>query len=138
MADDYPEVATLMGDPFEPQGSNFSVLDNYIHAPRCQMGIFSGSMPETNRTGMVGGYPIGEVNRLLHASMNGARSVNPNVEFKATSIGHGTMIAAVGSGERPDAFDEICTCALSSIRMTAAPGVGWDDEMHGHLAPGMP
>jgi len=36
---------------------------------------------------MVGGYPIGEVNRLFHAFMNGARSVNPEVEFKVTFIG---------------------------------------------------
>ena len=33
VADDYPEVAFLMGDPFEPHGSNFAVFDNYIHEP---------------------------------------------------------------------------------------------------------
>ncbi len=87
VADDYPEVAFLMGDPFEPHGSNFAVFDNYIHEPCYLMGIIAGSMTETNRIGMVGGYPIGEVNRLFHAFMNGARSVNPDVEFKVTFIG---------------------------------------------------
>ncbi len=87
VADDYPEVAFLMGDPFKPHGSNFAVFDNYIHEPCYLMGILAGSMTESNRIGMVGGYPIGEVNRLFHAFMNGARSVNPDVEFKVTFIG---------------------------------------------------
>jgi len=87
VADDYPGVAFLMGDPFEPHGDNFSVFDNYIHEPCYLMGIIAGSMTESNRIGMVGGYPIGEVNRLFHAFMAGARSVNPEVEFKVTFIG---------------------------------------------------
>ena len=87
VADDYPEVAFLMGDPFGPHGTNFAVFDNYIHEPCYLMGIIAGSMTTTNRIGMVGGYPIGEVNRLFHAFMNGARSVNPDVEFKVTFIG---------------------------------------------------
>lgn len=87
VADDYPEVAFLMGDPFEPHGTNFAVFDNYIHEPCYLMGIIAGSMTKSNRIGMVGGYPIGEVNRLFHAFMNGARSVNPEVEFKVTFIG---------------------------------------------------
>jgi basic membrane lipoprotein Med (substrate-binding protein (PBP1-ABC) superfamily) len=87
VADDYPEISFLMGDPFEPHGSNFAVFDNYIHEPCYLMGILAGAMTETNKIGMVGGYPIGEVNRLFHAFMNGARSVNPDVEFKVTFIG---------------------------------------------------
>ena len=87
VADDYPEVAFLMGDPFRPHGSNFAVFDNYIHEPCYLMGILAGSMTQSNRIGMVGGYPIGEVNRLFHAFMNGARSVNPEVRFKVTFIG---------------------------------------------------
>ena len=86
-ADDYPEVAFLIGDPFKPHGTNFAVFDNYIHEPCYLMGILAGQMTTTNRIGMVGGYPIGEVNRLFHAFMNGARSVNPDVEFKVTFIG---------------------------------------------------
>jgi len=87
VADDYPEVAFLMGDPFEPHGNNFSVFDNYIHEPCFLMGMIAGDLTKSNRIGMVGGYPIGEVNRLFHAFMNGARSVNPEVEFKVTFIG---------------------------------------------------
>lgn len=87
VADDYPKIAFLMGDPGGPHGDNFAVFDNYIHEPCYLMGIIAGSQTKTNKIGMVGGYPIGEVNRLFHAFMNGARSVNPDVEFKVSFIG---------------------------------------------------
>ena len=87
VADDYPEIAFLMGDPFDKHGSNMSVFDNYIHEPCYLMGIIAGSQTKSNKIGMVGGYPIGEVNRLFHAFMDGARSVNPDVEFKVSFIG---------------------------------------------------
>ena len=87
VADDYPQVAFLMGDSFGPHGDNFAVFDNYIHEPCYLMGIIAGSMTKTNKIGMVGGYPIGEVNRLFNAFMAGARSTNPDVEFKVTFIG---------------------------------------------------
>lgn len=87
VADDYPEVAFLMGDPGKEHGSNFSVFDNYIHEPCYLMGMIAGSMTKTNKIGMIGGYPIGEVNRLFHAFMAGAKSVNPKVEFKVSFIG---------------------------------------------------
>ncbi len=87
VADDYPEIAFLMGDPFKPHGSNFSVFDNYIHEPCYLMGIIAGSMTKSGKIGMVGGYPIGEVNRLFHAFMAGALSVNPKAQFKVNFIG---------------------------------------------------
>jgi len=87
VADDYPKVAFLMGDPFKPHSENFAVFDNYIHEPCFLMGMIAGSMTKSNKIGMVGGYPIGEVNRLFHAFMNGARSTNPDVQFKVNFIG---------------------------------------------------
>ena len=87
VADDYPKVAFLMGDPFKPHGTNFAVFDNYIHEPCYLMGIIAGSMTKDGKIGMVGGYPIGEVNRLFHAFMEGARSVRPDAQFKVTFIG---------------------------------------------------
>ncbi|SHO49676.1 BMP family protein [Desulfopila aestuarii] len=86
-ADDYPEVAFLMGDSFGPYGKNMSVFDNYIHEPCYLMGMIAGTMTKTNKIGMVGGYPIGEVNRLFNAFMEGAKSVNPDVQFKVSFIG---------------------------------------------------
>jgi len=87
VADDYPGVAFLMGDPFKPHGKNFAVFDNYIHEPCYLMGMIAGSMTKSNKIGMVGGYPIGEVNRLFHAFMNGALATNPKVQFKVNFIG---------------------------------------------------
>lgn len=87
VADDYPEVAFLMGDSFGPHGKNMSVFDNYIHEPCYLMGMIAGTQTQTNKIGMVGGYPIGEVNRLFNAFMAGAKSVNPDVEFKVSFIG---------------------------------------------------
>lgn len=86
VADDHPDVAFLMGDSLGPHGANYSVFDNWIHEPCYLMGILAGSMTAANRIGMVGGRPIGEVNRLFHAFMNGARSVNPEAEFQVTFI----------------------------------------------------
>jgi len=87
VADDYPGVAFLMGDSFKPYGSNYAVFDNYIHEPCYLMGMIAGSMTKSGKIGMVGGYPIGEVNRLFNAFMAGARATNPGVEFKVTFIG---------------------------------------------------
>ena len=87
VADDYPHVAFLMGDPLKPHGANFAVFDNYIHEPAYLMGILAGAMTTSNRIGMVGGYPIGEINRLFHAFMGGARSFNPAARFKVAYIG---------------------------------------------------
>lgn len=86
-AADYPQVAYLMGDSFGPRGANLAVFDNYIHEPCYLMGMIAGAMTKTDKIGMVGGYPIGEVNRLFHAFMAGAKSVNPSVEFKVSFIG---------------------------------------------------
>ena len=87
VAKDYPKVAYLMGDSFGPDGDNLSVFDNYVHEPCYLMGMIAGAMTKTNKIGMVGGYPIGEVNRLFNAFMAGAKSVNPDVQFKVSFIG---------------------------------------------------
>ncbi|MEM7445580.1 MAG: BMP family protein [Pseudomonadota bacterium] len=87
VAEDYPETAFLMGSSFGPSGENFSVFDNWIHEPSYLTGMVAGGMTESNLIGMVGGFPIPEVNRLMHAFMDGAREVNPEVEFLVTFIG---------------------------------------------------
>ncbi|GAU09495.1 BMP family protein [Desulfoplanes formicivorans] len=87
VAADYPKVAFLMGDSFGPHGSNLSVFDNYIHEPCYLMGMIAAKMSKTGKIGMVGGYPIGEVNRLFNAFMLGAKAVNPDVQFKVSFIG---------------------------------------------------
>lgn len=81
VAKDYPETAFLMGSSFGPVGPNFSVFDNWIHEPSYLSGMVAGGVTKTNIIGMVGGYAIPEVNRLMNAFMEGAREVNPDVKF---------------------------------------------------------
>ena len=86
VAKDYPKVSFLMGSSGKPQAPNFSVFDNYIQEPAYLTGMVAGGMTKTNKIGMVGGFPIPEVNRLMHAFMAGAKEVNPKVEFTVTFI----------------------------------------------------
>ena len=86
VAKDYPKVSFLLGSSGKPQEPNFSVFDNFIQEPAYLSGMVSGGMTKTNKIGMVGGYPIPEVNRLMNAFMAGAKEVNPKVEFMVTFI----------------------------------------------------
>jgi len=87
VAKDYPKVSFLMGSSGKPQAPNFSVFDNYIQEPAYLTGMVAGGMTKSNKIGMVGGYPIPEVNRLMHAFMAGAKETNPKVQFYVTFIG---------------------------------------------------
>ena len=87
VAADYPEVAFVMGSSFQPQDPNFSVFDNFIHEPSYLTGMIAGGTTKSNVIGMVGGYAIREVNRLMNAFMAGALSVNPDAKFLVTFIG---------------------------------------------------
>ena len=86
VAADYPDIAFLMGSSFGPSQPNFAVFDNFIHEPSYLTGMIAGAETESNIIGMVGGYAIPEVNRLMHAFMEGAREVNPEVQFLVSFI----------------------------------------------------
>jgi basic membrane lipoprotein Med (substrate-binding protein (PBP1-ABC) superfamily) len=89
VAADYPDVAFLMGSSLkeDPAYPNFAVFDNYIHDASYLTGIIAGSMTETGNIGVVGGFPIPEVNRLIHAFMAGAREMNEGIAFQVAFIG---------------------------------------------------
>jgi basic membrane lipoprotein Med (substrate-binding protein (PBP1-ABC) superfamily) len=87
VAKDYPKVSFLMGSSGKPQAPNFSVFDNYIQEPAYLSGMIAGGLSKSGHIGMVGGYPIPEVNRLMHAFMAGAREINPKVKFTVSFIG---------------------------------------------------
>ncbi|SIT19636.1 BMP family protein [Achromobacter sp. MFA1 R4] len=87
VAKDYPQTAFLMGSSGKPQQPNFSVFDNYIQEPAYLTGMIAGGMSKTGKIGLVGGYPIPEVNRLMQAFMEGAKETNPKAEFTVTFIG---------------------------------------------------
>ncbi len=89
VAADYPEVAFLMGSSFKEDAAlgNFSVFDNYIQDAAYLSGIVAGAMTKSGNIGMVGGFPIPEVNRLMHAFMAGAAEMNPDIKFQVSFIG---------------------------------------------------
>ncbi|GGO53911.1 nucleoside-binding protein [Roseovarius pacificus] len=89
VAAEYPDIAFLMGSSFKQDEAlpNFAVFDNYIQDASYLTGIIAGSMTETGNIGMVGGFPIPEVNRLMHAFMAGAREMNPEITFQVSFIG---------------------------------------------------
>ncbi|MDB5512754.1 MAG: basic rane lipoprotein [Enterovirga sp.] len=86
VAASYPKVAYLMGSSFGPAKPNLSVFDNFIHEPSYLTGMVAGKVTKSGTIGMVGGYAIPEVNRLMNAFMEGARAVNPNVKFLVSFI----------------------------------------------------
>ena len=87
VARDYPGTAFLLGSSGKAQAPNFSVFDNYIQEPAYLTGMIAGGISKSGKIGMVGGYPIPEVNRLMHAFMAGALEVNPKVSFTVSFIG---------------------------------------------------
>lgn len=86
VAAEYPDIAFLMGSSFGPAQPNFAVFDNWIHEPSYLTGMIAGKATKSNVIGMVGGYAIPEVNRLMNAFMEGALAVNPDVKFLVTFI----------------------------------------------------
>ncbi len=89
VAADYPEVAFLMGSSHKPDPAlpNLAVFDNYIQDAAYLSGLIAGSLSKSGAIGMVGGFPIPEVNRLMHAFMAGARETKPDVTFQVAFIG---------------------------------------------------
>ena len=86
VAKDYPKVSFLMGSSGKPQEPNFAVFDNYIQEPAYLSGLIAGGVSKSGKIGMVGGFPIPEVNRLMNAFMAGVKEVNPKAEFMVSFI----------------------------------------------------
>ncbi len=89
VAAEYPEIAFLLGSSFKEDGAlpNFAVFDNYIQDASYLTGIIAGSMTQTGNVGLIGGFPIPEVNRLMHAFMAGVRETRPDASFQVSFIG---------------------------------------------------
>ena len=89
VAADYPETAFLMGSSLPPDEAypNFAVFDNYIQDASYLTGIIAGAMTKSGKIGVVGGFPIPEVNRLVNAFMAGVRETRPDASFQVAFIG---------------------------------------------------
>lgn len=86
VAADYPEIAFVFGSGGGPAEPNFSVFDNWIHEPAYLAGMLAGGLTESNVLGVVGGYPVPEVNRIVNAFIAGAQETNDQVEVQVTFL----------------------------------------------------
>jgi basic membrane protein A len=86
VAADYPEIAFVFGSGLGPSEPNLSVFDNWIHEPAYLLGMLAGGLTETKTVGVVGGYPVPEVNRLVNAFIAGAKGADPDVKVLVTFI----------------------------------------------------
>ena len=87
---EYPDVAFLLGSSFMPDEAanpNLAVFDNYIQDASYLSGIIAGAMTTSGSIGMVGGFPIPEVNRLMNAFMAGVRETRADAKFQVSFIG---------------------------------------------------
>jgi basic membrane protein A len=86
VAADFPDTAFVFGSGGGPAEPNFSVFDNWIHEPAYLSGLIAGRVTKSNVLGVVGGFPVPEVNRIVNAFIDGAQEVNPEVETKVTFL----------------------------------------------------
>ena len=86
VAADYPEVAFVFGSGRGPAEPNFSVFDNWIHEPAYLAGMIAGGVTESNVIGVVGGFPVPEVNRIVNAFIAGAQETNEDVDVKVSFL----------------------------------------------------
>ena len=80
---DFPDtlfVYSGSGNDDHEGGDNAYWIDVFIHEPAYLAGIIAGHMTETNRISGVAAYPFPNVNAPLNAFVDGARSVNPDIE----------------------------------------------------------
>jgi basic membrane protein A and related proteins len=86
VAADYPEIAFVFGSGLGPSEPNLSVFDNWIHEPAYLSGLIAGKVSKSGTIGVVGGYPVPEVNRIVNAFIVGAKEANPDVKVQVTFL----------------------------------------------------
>ncbi len=86
-AKDFPNTYFVLGTDNHVFGDNVAVFDDWIHEPAYMCGIIAGNITKSNIIGVVGGVADPEVNRLINAFKDGAKSVNPNVKVLITFMG---------------------------------------------------
>jgi basic membrane protein A and related proteins len=86
VAADFPDIAFVFGSGGGPAEPNLSVFDNWIHEPAYLAGLAAGKLTKTHVLGVVGGYPVPEVNRLVNAFIQGAQEADKKSQVKVTFI----------------------------------------------------
>ncbi len=86
VAKDFPSIAFVFGSGGGPAEPNLAVFDNWIHEPAYLCGMLAGGMTKSNLIGVVGGFPVPEVNRIVNAFKAGAKEINKDAKIKITFI----------------------------------------------------
>ncbi len=86
VARDYPDIAFVFGSGLGPVEPNFSVFDNWIHEPAYLSGLIAGTVSQSGIVGVVGGFPVPEVNRIVNAFIVGIKEVNPEARVLVSFI----------------------------------------------------
>jgi basic membrane protein A len=86
VAAEYPDIAFAFGSGLGPAEPNMAVFDNWIHEPAYLCGMIAGGVTKTNIIGVVGGYPVPEVNRIVNSFMDGVKETNPDAKVQVTFI----------------------------------------------------
>ncbi len=84
---EFPEILwATTGSGNEPIGGNAYLTYEHGHEGAYLLGIIAGIMTETNLIGFVGGFPADDVNDAANGFIDGAKSVNPDVEARVSFI----------------------------------------------------
>ncbi|MEM7341716.1 MAG: BMP family protein [Actinomycetota bacterium] len=88
LAPDFPDIAFGVSGSGNDlaMGGNVYWIDVFIHEPAYLMGIIAGSMTETGQISAVAGFPFANVNAPVHAFIDGAQSVDPEITASVTYI----------------------------------------------------
>jgi basic membrane lipoprotein Med (substrate-binding protein (PBP1-ABC) superfamily) len=87
--EDFPEVMFIISgtNPSEMvTGGNLYYIDKRIHEGSYLLGVAAGMQTESNIIGAVGPVSIDVTNSAINAFIEGAKSVNPDIEAKVTWI----------------------------------------------------
>ncbi len=82
----FPKTNFVLGSSGKLQAPYFSVFDKYIQEPAYLSDLVAGGMTKSNEIGIVGGFPIPEVNLLMNACMAGGKETNPKVGFSPSFV----------------------------------------------------
>lgn len=86
VAREFPRIAFVFGSGLGPSEPNLSVFDNWIHEPAYLCGLIAGALTRTGRVGVVGGYPVPEVNRIVNAFIAGVKESRPDARVLVSFI----------------------------------------------------
>lgn len=86
VAREFPTTVFLMASNGRPQAPNYNVFDNHIHEAAYLSGMVAAGISASAKIGLVAGFAVPEVNRLMNAFMAGVRDINPKVQFKVQFI----------------------------------------------------